>query len=126
MRIKLFESFNEYYYEITSSEAIETSYSDDIKPDFTEKEISDIRNKVYEINDIRRPRRIRNCCVNCPYLIEIFNGPYLTPFITIEKMKDEWYSVSIRHNTQNVNEIKNIYFKCDQFEGLLKWLEDYV
>ena len=77
-----------------------------IRPDFTEKEISDIRNKVDEINVSRKIRSQVN-----KNLIEIFNDPYLTPFITIKKMKDEWYSVSIR-----VNFRKNVYFKCDQFE----------
>ena len=44
----------------------------------------------------------------------------------INKLKDEWYLVNIvAHNNKTKGEA-NLYFECDQLEGLLKCLQDNV
>jgi hypothetical protein len=40
---------------------------------------------------------------------------------TICKSEDEWYFIGI----ENVYSYKWLYYKCDQYEGLLKFFEDY-
>ena len=43
---------------------------------------------------------------------------YIGKFISIRKLEDEWYV--IRYNKNSVD----LYYKCDQYDGLVKFLEN--
>lgn len=39
------------------------------------------------------------------------------------KLKDEWYYVMMDMSDQAQDDL---FFKCDQFEGLIKLIQDYI
>ena len=43
----------------------------------------------------------------------------------IRKSKDDWYYISY-HNKDLRGSIKDIYYKCDQFDGLLKLIDELL
>lgn len=97
---------NEYYKEITKEDYI-NQYSESIKINFT----------VVEYRYIVKH-------LNIPITLENSSGGFI--FVRIETggwilvMPDEWYIYMCRNNN---NRLARFYL-CDQFDGLIKCLED--
>jgi hypothetical protein len=111
---------NEYYEEILRDEYL--TYSS-LK--FTESE------KLYIENKIKIPYNINIGITFTPYLminsIISYNDGSIHRIYWIKKCPDEWFLVEkkIESRTSKYKDIKNVnYYKCDQWDGLLKFLED--
>ena len=123
--IKLFEEYNSYYKEIDEDEYLQIyKYIP-----FTEKELSILKNlfkiafryydkKVSYIDEkdyLKVKEGCSECCVIYFGSLSSFSGSIL-----ISKLDDEWFMLTI-----HVLWSKGLtYYKCDQFEGLLKCIED--
>ena len=152
--IKLFEEYNKYYTEITEGEYNRSAIPNPIfhfyrthpsmreNPanlknlefiqsnwvDFTQSEISTIHNLIpkstYEINPHVGGDGIPEASIEYTKYEHTRNK-----LIFIVKTKDEWYYVKL--NYWNITAIKRVesitsYYKCDQFEGLLKCIKDIL
>lgn len=118
--IKKFEYFNySFYKEILSDEfnELHDKYDWHIKnSDIGRKEIDLIKSSVEE-----SPRNIFN---NDSIYLKIGftpNGYKLN--CTIRKFDDEWFSVMILR-VENGHTLPPKFYKCDQFDGLVKLLQD--
>ena len=99
--IKLNESNDRYYQEMTRSE-----YFDRKRIDISESEFlkvkKDLRKELYDVK-----------LVVYNHINEIYIS-YSFGFITVKKVEDGWFLVRI----------DNIYYKCDQIDGLMNLIED--
>jgi hypothetical protein len=99
---------NEYYksinYDTFNKEIVECD--ENRYEDFTEEEIS-ILNKLLKFHHLDR------------YQVAYLNNTRKQEGIYITKKTDDWFYVSIPANIDDLN-----YFKCDQFDGLLKFVDD--
>lgn len=99
--IKLNESNDRYYQEMTRSE-----YFDRKRIDISESEFlkvkKDLRKELYDVK-----------LVVYNHINEIYIS-YSFGFITVKKVDDDWFLVRI----------DNIYYKCDQIDGLMNLIED--
>ena len=104
--IKLYESFENYYEKIDAHEFINHYLGDE---NFNEKEILVIDNILPKWNKDSRNQY--------PWCRTYHSGKF---YIVITKHVDEWYLVRCYIDQNNIEE----YYKCDQFEGLIKCLTD--
>lgn len=114
-RFNLFSKKDSSYYE-----EIDHAYIlDVVKRDvFYNKEIDSIRKRVKSELEV--------------FLSEEDNRQYLyykkrNNDHYILKNKDEWYYIMVRIRKYHMDDsvsIRDVYYKCDQFDGLLKCLED--
>ena len=103
--IKLFEEYNTYYTQLSYDEWSELKIQRD---HFTESELSILKSL---------PKSV--------FLSKVSIGSITLKFevgcrLFIYKGVDEWFFVA---NETNYS-IKNTYYKCDQFEGLIKLIKD--
>jgi len=120
---KFNESSNEYYtsqkFSIVGDDVI--LYDNDgtlIKKykleSFTEPEIVEIDNIILSRLNAKRFEN--------PWAILSLSYNYLENYrYTLLKSEDEWYFIAI----QNVKTHEWLYYKCDQYDGLLKLLKEY-
>ena len=122
--IKLFEEYNSYYFIISKDEEEKV---DEYFP-FTEKELSILKslfNNDFRYYDKRGfyidedERDYLKCCmIHTGYLIncETQSRLPISQYIVIKKLPDEWFIL--------INQMdKCTYYKCDQFDGLLKLIK---
>lgn len=57
------------------------------------------------------------------YIVQIFDRKSFYVLFELIKLEDEWYMANSR--PLNIS-LQQSFFKCDQFEGLLKYLSDYL
>lgn len=114
--IKTFENLDKYYIPISISQYYMASESIDMTLDDSEvqsiKSILDEKLKKYSFKFYG---------VEGSQFVNITakkNVSYIQ--IEIVKSQDEWYYIYISES------LDSIYFKCDQFEGLLKCLQDNI
>ena len=110
---KFNESSNEYYQKAEYNEWIDAIYSKSVE--FEQKYVDEIQKRLkteyYRINQHSN-------------FIEIFYDRWSN--YEIGQAQDEWFYV--RKEVQDYNDLYNqsyVYYKCDQFEGLLKFLKNY-
>jgi hypothetical protein len=125
MRIKLFEMFetNNYYQEIDKHEWIDSFHK--------KVEISHVFNNIKNLFGDEFICTERNYGIDRG-VIEITSKPPIAsprrkssdyPYIRIILNDDEWFYV---HAVKKVDSYLNniMFYKCDQFEGLVKFLKD--
>ena len=111
--IKLFEEYNEYYYEMKEGEM------DVIEDD------EDFNFILFDQDEINKLRTYFNNCsldlVSNNLIIEMRYAKFLASYskqikwsVYIYKCPDEWY----------ICYCDKKYYKCDQMEGLIKLIED--
>jgi len=110
---KFNESSNEYYQTSEYNEWIDVIYHKSVE--FEQKYVDEIKSRLkteyYRINQHSN-------------FIEIVYDRWSN--YEIGQAQDEWFYV--RNEVQRYNDPYNesyVYYKCDQFEGLLKFLKDY-
>ena len=96
--IKLFEEYNNDYYHEISKEEYDLYMNSEV---FTDEEINSLKKLIFGIKLISGS------------LIKFKKSFY------IDKLPDEWYILNDYNHNNNP-----IYYKCDQFEGLLKCIKD--
>ena len=101
--IKLFEEYNEYYSIINCNEFNQSDFIT-----FSDDEFKILKDTYGEV-----------VCLITGKLLKIFLND--NKFLLINKLPDEWY---ICRNYLGHFIYK--YYKCDQFEGLIKLLEDIL
>ena len=116
--IKLFEAFdNEYYQEISEEE-----YEDGHGVSFEQKYYDKLESFLNE-PDVLSYKDMTNGA-------DVFDGVYFqrggmgsfSPYVTIYQDDDEWFYVRI-NDADEENYKVNYYYKCDQFDGLIKLLK---
>ena len=107
---KFNESSNEYYQKAEYIEWIDAIYSKSVE--FEQKYVDEIQKRLkteyYRINQHSN-------------FIEIFYDRWSN--YEIGQVEDEWFYV--RKEVQGPYNESYVYYKCDQFEGLLKFLKNY-
>lgn len=103
--IKLFEQYNQYFYKITSNEYPNSDQIIDINP----KAIDIVKSKFEHSRVITT--RVEHSDGDHKYIV-IY--AYDRCVMTIVEIPDEWFIVSL---------IENIYYKCDQLEGLKQFIK---
>ena len=134
IHIKLFEGFgtDDYYKEITHEEYdlhrdsfINMSKSDSYKLKYgiisDDYYVEDMPHPVLlsnnpEINEPLIEKRLRYLYCRRKVL-----GSGINPF-TIVSLEDDWYLVCI--TDQGIRPVTSFYYKCDQWDGLIKLLKD--
>lgn len=58
---------------------------------------------------------------SCEYICNKLEIPNVALMLSISEYDDEWYLVSLESNSGRYIR----YYKCDQLEGLIKFLEDF-
>lgn len=110
--IKLFEQYNQYFYKITSNEYPNSDQIIDINP----KAIDIVKSKFEHSRVITT--RVEHSDGDHKYIViyAYDRWAFLRNRIvmTIVEIPDEWFIVSL---------IENIYYKCDQLEGLKQFIE---
>jgi hypothetical protein len=134
--IKLFENSSSEYFEISITTANNTIYEDDfvVRLDnvntFTEKEIGEIKkyfNESFEFDIIGFCNNSIDCVERCRISMNNFNGVLKSDEeveainVDIVKLNDEWYLASIN---QYGEKSMHSYYKCDQLDGLKKFLDN--
>ena len=117
--IKLFEEYNDYYHEITYDEYIH--YSNQFWLSFTKNEFIGIENKMCELIqdcDIWKYDWTGNLSKTDDAALLAFTFRMGKTLVNVEmhKLSDEWFI------TYHLGK----FYKCDQFEGLIKCLEDIL
>jgi hypothetical protein len=120
--LRLFEGFNqdEYYQEITSEEFNDLEDNDGMNVDFSPKD----REKLDIIlnNNVghRFSKTIRSSSYNSGgCLVLMLNDDYFS-HVAIEPLEDDYYIVFTSNNKIDGSK----YYKCDQWEGLMRLLKD--
>ena len=123
--VKLFESFSDFYEEISMSSFLEL-YKERII--FSSSEI-DIISKISEINGMKfkRPIPMNSSDGLLMKSTSVRDDSCSITDICIYKLPDEWFIVRLVIDRQYVNG-PYIYpwYKCDQIEGLQKLLSDLL
>lgn len=110
---KLFESSDLPYVEITRDVILRLPQISDNWVAFTQNELSKIQELV---PDAHFSKTIKTD----PDDIRIDSKE---SGIIMIKLKDEWYYVMMDMSDQAQDDL---FFKCDQFEGLIKLIQDYI
>jgi hypothetical protein len=113
---------NDYYQEISNEEGLDLWSDNDKHEAFTADEMNKI-NEVISENNSSAYASFFN-----PHLIEGRFKNQIDRFVSINlpielaviKLDDEWYVANVRTFRGN----RNMYYKCDQFEGLMEFLKD--
>jgi len=125
--LKIFESFGEYYSEISSDDY--KSPKGDIDAMF-ENEFLKIKNKIkskgwstlmYKDTMLKRTEDIKDVC-EITFLKE---DEEVLKKLVITKMSDEYYYILFMA-TRAYNDIKYKYYKADQLEGLEKFIDEVL
>jgi hypothetical protein len=113
-KIRRFNESNEYYQTIDSSD-----YSDLVQ--MTGRYKNTIRFEQKYVDEIERILKTDYRIIQLGN--SIFISRYQSIYYEIIQCEDEWFYIR-REVDSRSNESYN-YYKCDQFEGLLKFLKDY-
>jgi len=121
--IKLYE--NSYYSKLDGPVSIIKGDTKMTTSNFTKDELDRIESKLDDRSRIVMDYHWHNGNQWC---IEIHSytdkSKYGNCWIEIQKFEDEWFYVSINNPTQYNKVLDTEYYKCDQIEGLLKFIED--
>lgn len=128
--IKLYE--NLYYSKLDEPVGyyIIKGYTKMTTSNFTKDELDSIESKLDDRSRIVMDYHWHNgnqWCIEIHYYTD--RSKYGNCWIEIQKFEDEWFYVSIHNPTQykrivNGKVLDTEYYKCDQIEGLLKFIED--
>jgi len=115
--LKLFEDYNDkpdkYYFEISSDEFL---------PKFIDNNIGTLtESELKSINDLGYNFQIKNSSFAGNFYLHNDANTTLQFFIAPE----EWFYVSLQNQSPGQKYIAK-YYKCDQFDGLLKFLRNYI
>jgi hypothetical protein len=115
--LKLFEDYNDkpdkYYFEISSDEFL---------PKFIDNNIGTLtESELKSINDLGYNFQIKNSSFAGNFYHHDDANTTLQFFIAPE----EWFYVSLQNQSPGQKYIAK-YYKCDQFDGLLKFLRNYI
>ncbi len=115
--LKLFEDYNDkpnkYYFEISSDEFL---------PKFIDNNIGTLtESELKSINDLGYNFQIKNSSFAGNFYLHNDANTSLQFFMAPE----EWFYVSLQSQTPGQKYIAK-YYKCDQFDGLLKFLRNYI
>ena len=126
--IKLYEEINEYYYKISESEA-DKILNDMINISLTDNQleilqdiIDDNNLKINTIQVVNNYYDMKNINI---LLINTVGNQQNFDYIKIFGLNDEWFVVKIILTLEFLVEDTR-YYKCDQFEGLIKLLKDTI
>lgn len=116
--IKCFENHNKFYKEISEEEF---DSIDILK--FTSMEQKYI-DRIFQLNFIKEKETF--LYFNTLLSLRLVFGDKDKGYIgmNIYQLEDEYFLVELPYEKNCLHKIK--YFKCDQFEGLLKLIEDYA
>ena len=123
--IKLFEEYNEYYEVITSIQYESGLHCQNVQIDYTE--INIIR-KLFPFPTF--VERFKNKCEKMAdsyrYQINFYVDYDFKKFILdISKIEDDWYYIFF-YPWYCENREDNIYYKCDQLDGLVHCISDLI
>jgi hypothetical protein len=129
MRIKLFEGFdaNDYYEVITWSEYDEYFQSNEKLIDISESDIKKVKDIIGPYWDTGIERKgfgvnpTRKCLRALLRETPNNNMTKIKKSLIITSVEDDYFLVRY---IEDEYFIKTIYCKCDQFEGLIKFLKD--
>ena len=111
---KFNESSNEYYLSVDYNEWINAVYSKSVR--FEERYIDEIKNRLKT-----EYKKIRPGGNYIEIVYDKLSNELPPHSYEIGQCQDEWFYVK-KDEEQQMDDF--IYYKCDQFEGLLKFLED--
>ena len=129
--LKMFESFGEYYSEISSHGY--STRGDNVE-EMTENDFFKIKYemkskgwKVFSYQDtdgkqIAPTKDFKNICK----IIFDKEDEFFYRKLILTKMSDEWYYIFLRENPWGGNDVKNTYYKADQIEGLEKFIDEVL
>lgn len=107
------EYYDEEYYDTDDTEYLSIKeYRENNWVPFTDKEVDEICDEL-EID-------ISEMNIN-DYNQMIFHNIGYQDQAYMTKLKDEWYYLAISYYDQD-----NVYYECDQFDGLLKTIRDFL
>ena len=117
--IKLFEEYNEYYTEIDGYYFNDLINTSNHIINFETSEINFLKKKYFEYDF-----SLHVFIYDIKYIQMVIKDPYEKDiYVYIIKLPDEWYLVQIGRYASVMD---YEYFKCDQWVGLLKFLEDRI
>ena len=124
--IKLFESFNndDYYKEISKQELVEIPIVD-----ISDQNISKIRDLGLNIVKLKSPHILTSDGVRRVDIGYFIINDDIAEVVTIIECEDEYFLVQMDSNIlfpglNNYLTETRIDYKCDQWEGLVKFLKD--
>ena len=126
--LKVFESFGDYYSEITSHGYL--TQGDDVEA-MSENDFFKIKYemkskgwKVFSYQDTmgRNTGDFKNIC---KIIFDKEDVKYYRKLI-LTKMSDEWYYIFFRENPLGGGLVKDKYYKVDQIEGLEKFIDEVL
>jgi hypothetical protein len=129
--LKIFESFGEYYSEISShaysilGDNVEEMSENDffkIKYKIKSKDWKVFSYQDTEGKQIAPTKDFKNICK----IIFDKEDEFFYRKVIITKMSDEWYYIFLRENPWGGNTVKNKYYKADQLEGLEKFIDEVL
>ena len=122
--LKLFEDIHSYYEVINEYDWYDTYNIDNLESftDFEKVEIS----KFFPVGEIYYsyfdPLSHSSKRCDATMVISLVRDDCYNLSVLINKTKDEWYYVS--YLPRSAKEMGAKFFKCDQFDGLIKFLEE--
>ena len=132
--IKLFEDYNQYYTEIDWLEYKKNcGYLSDSTSCHQLNYLVFIKDEIDQLKKLMPNNKIEiNSLMNMDtnqYRLTIYYPNKIYLCMSLDKMEDEWFYVEERNSYAYMDAKLNInphtqYYKCDQFEGLLKLIED--
>jgi GH35 family endo-1,4-beta-xylanase len=136
--IKMFESFEgEYYKEVDLSEQEEWAMSDYYtnREKFTTNEVSKLKELIPELDCYDDTNPISNFnYISCESNVFSKKFDYtnnvgnIYKYIEIYKITDDYYYLQFHTHSYNETLVCTYgsYYKCDQFDGLLRCIEDNI
>ena len=115
-------SSTDYYQELSNEDGLDLWSNIDKHTAFTADEMNKINEVISENNSSAyasffNPHLIKGKFKN---QIDRFISVNLPIDLAVIKLDDEWYVANVRPFRRN----RNMYYKCDQFEGLMEFLKD--
>jgi hypothetical protein len=120
--LKLYEAFNreDFYQEIDSDEYYSEVDEDEFRLRITTSEISLLRDKIVPEYFSMSKIVYSDTCLEIP----VFGTGVDSESYYIFKCRDEWWYILERLHHEDDHASGNYYYKCDQWEGLMRFLTD--
>lgn len=114
MRLKLFEEYRKKYYQKITI----TEYNDELR--HVNERLSDKEKETilsFFPDNVEHTLTLMNDKIEVS-MPKLYNVSFI-------KLSDEWYLISHFSIDYFMRDHNHNYYKCDQFEGLLKWLVEF-
>ena len=120
--LKLYEAFNreDFYQEIDSDEYYSEVDEDEFRLRITTSEISLLRDKIVPEYFSMSKILYSDTCLEIP----VFGTGVDSESYYIFKCRDEWWYILERLHHEDDDASGNYYYKCDQWDGLMRFLTD--